>query len=302
LEARIPRPGVSMPAILRSDYDWRPKADDLAQLHWQSLVNRYSHGKLTKPEDRLIAFSAIAQRLCERYESKYVAGFPLFTLPLSLLWQRERCDISTAYPQFSSEKCINSYNVPSWSWGSMLTGVFFNTASLSDSASMLDGVNVPLVIATDVQLQDKLNDYGPILSASIILRAPTFVVSFGTANKNGELKNGVLWAEAITQRAKYISISSIMVFPDRTANYSDTTIWNGIVFLVIKADLTPATPLVSGYDYDIRGLVLSPLLSGPHARSYVRLGDFGLVMSIPWPECYDVDLVAEMSIKEVKIV
>jgi hypothetical protein len=102
---------------------------DIAYLPlWGELVETYSALALTKPEDKLTAFSGIAKLTQQRPEMSddvYLAGLWRRHLPYHLLWTRGKpflprvreggdCPISTK---------ATTYIAPSWSWASVQSPV-----------------------------------------------------------------------------------------------------------------------------------------------------------------------------------
>ena len=58
-------------------FHWKQPGDNvkLSLDHWSILIRDYSSKQLTRPEDRLIAFSDVSYRLCHYYQEQYIAGF-----------------------------------------------------------------------------------------------------------------------------------------------------------------------------------------------------------------------------------
>ena len=81
---------------------------------WQRLVEWYSSCKLTKEEDKLIAFSGIAKRFHSALSSKYLAGLWQDNLPNELIWRVSRAESD-------SVRRPSRYRAPSWSWASVDT-------------------------------------------------------------------------------------------------------------------------------------------------------------------------------------
>lgn len=75
--------------------------------YWKHLVTLYSYRKFTDSDDKLVALSAIAQRLQKASGYTYLAGLWFPTLMTDLLWTGYR------------GRLIHSkYRAPSWSWAS----------------------------------------------------------------------------------------------------------------------------------------------------------------------------------------
>jgi hypothetical protein len=66
---------------------------------------------LTKEEDKLIAFSAIAKKMRHLLKDEYLAGLWRRHLPYQLLWTKRR-DVRSGTESLS-------YRAPSWSWASL---------------------------------------------------------------------------------------------------------------------------------------------------------------------------------------
>ncbi|KIM95273.1 hypothetical protein OIDMADRAFT_72138, partial [Oidiodendron maius Zn] len=77
---------------------------------WSSLVDEYSACLLTKPSDKLVALSGVADRYSEILNDTYVAGLWQSQLPWNLMW----------YVQQGQEaKRAETYRAPTWSWASI---------------------------------------------------------------------------------------------------------------------------------------------------------------------------------------
>ena len=84
---------------------------------WGDLVAQYSRCGLTKSEDKLIAFSGVAQMIEEARNDQYIAGLWKSTLVTDLAWRR----LSNAAPSCTGY----SPRAPSWSWLSVDGEVHF---------------------------------------------------------------------------------------------------------------------------------------------------------------------------------
>ena len=83
---------------------------------WQRLVEWYSSCKLTKEEDKLIAFCGIAKRFHSALGSEYLAGLWRDDLPIELIWRVGRAESDDVRPP-------SRYRAPSWSWASVDTQI-----------------------------------------------------------------------------------------------------------------------------------------------------------------------------------
>lgn len=99
---------------------------------WQFVINSYSRGRLTKPEDKFTAISGIAERFRAILQDEYVVGMWRQYLPSQLLWYRQR-----GLPYLVRPK---EYRAPSFSWMS-LDGEVHGPINISNSnifATILD--------------------------------------------------------------------------------------------------------------------------------------------------------------------
>jgi hypothetical protein len=82
---------------------------------WFEVVRYYSQGKLTKPSDKLVALSGVAERVQEATKLRYLAGLWKETLPLDLLWYVVR-----PYDRgITNYERPSEYRAPTWSWASV---------------------------------------------------------------------------------------------------------------------------------------------------------------------------------------
>jgi hypothetical protein len=286
------------------EYNWRrvEQDDKLDAYAWGEMVNEYSKRNLTVPEDRLIAFSSIAQRVCEHYNDDYIAGFCRSLLPQALLWYcSDGVKCGPEYGKFQTNMCFNNYGVPTWSWGSVNNEIYFS--SISNTKAEL--------VSADVKLADESRKYGLISNASITLRAPVFYLDIkcfkGTDLPTNRImfQGSILLIDDIEQAdgcldtrepdsiAYYASIDngiwpdedenaeykpnpSFRFNPDKSADYAHVDIWKNVICLVIEADGdSDGTEKVA--EEEIRGLILVPLDSGAKMDiKYVRIGEFNM--------------------------
>jgi hypothetical protein len=75
---------------------------------WETLVSEYSQRSLSFEQDKLLAFSAIAQEMSKSRKDRYLAGLWEDDLPQNLLWKPH------LHPRRQSV-----YRAPSWSWASI---------------------------------------------------------------------------------------------------------------------------------------------------------------------------------------
>lgn len=82
---------------------------------WEYIVENYTRHELSKPEDRLLALSAIARELQRVSGHEYVAGLRRHAIPRLLLWRVTK-----------RGKRVPKYTAPSWSWASIMGAVTFD--------------------------------------------------------------------------------------------------------------------------------------------------------------------------------
>jgi hypothetical protein len=90
------------------------RVDDEANLRgskrdWYSLVQAYTHRKLTRPTDRILALSGLAKEYSAALDDEYLAGMWRKSLLTELLWSVQ----GISYP------APTSFQGPSWSWTSV---------------------------------------------------------------------------------------------------------------------------------------------------------------------------------------
>jgi hypothetical protein len=91
---------------------------------WQRMVEEFTWLQLSYEEDRLPAFSGLAQQYQNRLKSEYLAGLWRENLGADLLW--------FAYPELGSEaqryytKKPVKWRAPSWSWASLEGPILFS--------------------------------------------------------------------------------------------------------------------------------------------------------------------------------
>ncbi|EON61370.1 hypothetical protein W97_00584 [Coniosporium apollinis CBS 100218] len=76
---------------------------------WYSLVQAYTHRKLTRPTDRILALSGLAKEYSAALDDEYLAGMWRRSLLTELLWSVQ----GTTHP------APTSFQGPSWSWTSV---------------------------------------------------------------------------------------------------------------------------------------------------------------------------------------
>lgn len=122
---------------------------------WKSVLGKYTKRFLTKPRDRLVALSGIAEQFSLLWpESDYMAGLWRHHLPGSLLWVLR--DTGAPLPR------PFKYRAPSWSWASVDGEIIQDYATLGILCT---------VVSCEVTPVDLSNPFGEILSGNLRVRA-----------------------------------------------------------------------------------------------------------------------------------
>ena len=109
---------------------------------WSKVVNAYSNGLLTKPDDKMIALSGIAKEMQSVFQDEYVAGLWKRYLPSQLLWRVDKCRQCNGKPSVRPEK----YRAPSFSWTSVDGDI--SAGSCEDRGILIEVLDVKIVLAT----------------------------------------------------------------------------------------------------------------------------------------------------------
>ncbi|OJD37909.1 heterokaryon incompatibility protein [Diplodia corticola] len=145
--------------VLYSDILRQPRSEacDVGALllDYYSLVNEYSHRKLTFDSDKLPAFSGLAQRLHPALGGDYLAGLWSSDLNNGLLW----------YNEMRTCRHVRSYRAPSWSWAVTNEPVITPTSLTQPGPLDLQ------LVEHDIIPQDRGNPYGQIVSGHLIVSA-----------------------------------------------------------------------------------------------------------------------------------
>jgi hypothetical protein len=88
-----------------------PEARKVLRQLWDNVVSEYTPGRLTNPDDKLPAVSALASEFHRIFGDEYLAGLWKGNLMHDLQW--------FAFPPSHGESPVPKYHVPSWSWASV---------------------------------------------------------------------------------------------------------------------------------------------------------------------------------------
>jgi hypothetical protein len=107
-----PRPDwvVSVTGSLGEGSAPKPESTEIGKVwdNWQTLCAHYSHRELAFPEDKLPAFSGMANRFAKKVQSEYLAGIWRHNLMHDLFWE-----------PLTTMTSPKKYRAPTWSWASL---------------------------------------------------------------------------------------------------------------------------------------------------------------------------------------
>lgn len=157
-----------------------PNTSDIGMLHsiWSNFVQNFTDRELTYPEtDKLVALSAVANRIAMAMDDTYIAGHFWKMLPFDLNWtlwipQTQKPVKGKKYisrrmeaPSWAESEGLR-YKTPSWSWASINVPVL---PAMRDST----GVKTLLATASSYTMTpiDFANPEGQVPSATLVVEA-----------------------------------------------------------------------------------------------------------------------------------
>ena len=223
---------------------------------WQRLVEWYSSCRLTKEEDKLIAFSGIAQRFRSALGSEYLAGLWQDDLPNELIWRVSRAESD-------SVRGPTKYRAPSWSWASVDTQII---------NKFVDRELSPVITVTDCHIDH--------------LPSNPFQVAGGWIRVRGTLHPALLYAsENYSWDLKYNLVlpqteKQLYAMPDaepKTSDFSRRALRNPIIQGDRSGQMDELLDSFKG-----NGMFVSwyenPLYLLPVVRDVSQRGTFGIVL------------------------
>jgi len=123
------------PSGILQELNDMPTRPDCLPIRWRDMVTEYSALSLTKPSDRLPAFSGVAKQMQPYRDSKYLAGLWEDTFFKDLLWLPSPCDAGRRQ---------TLWQAPSWSWASMACAVRW--AGYEVSLREVEGTQIAMVV------------------------------------------------------------------------------------------------------------------------------------------------------------
>lgn len=125
---------------------------------WQATVTAYMACSLTRPSDKLLALSGVAQALQWAIDSEYVAGLWTRNIVPQLLWRADRP---------GGTRSVNEYRAPSWSWASVDGKITY------DYVSEYDLFQVKVL---GIEIDAIGGPFGPVTGGKLHLQAPLMTV------------------------------------------------------------------------------------------------------------------------------
>lgn len=150
------------------------KKKETAYQLWRLAVEDFMSRALTAEKDRLVAVSGISAALASYLEDDLVAGIWKKELPRHLLWWP---DTIMQPNQFLRRP--QSFEVPSWSWGSVIGDIVYKQIGVYRSESddihdlgSLGGSFEPAMIVKDVDLQSVPHGiHGRVTASGSLIKA-----------------------------------------------------------------------------------------------------------------------------------
>lgn len=118
---------------------------------WRNLISEYTKRRLSFPEDKLIAVSALARQMSSELGSRYVAGLWENALIQQLPWSVLRPAPRPAW------------RAPTWSWASTDGQI---------SISLGETLEVAQILSWQLTLREKHDPFGAVVGGSLVLLAP----------------------------------------------------------------------------------------------------------------------------------
>jgi Heterokaryon incompatibility protein (HET) len=233
---------------------------DMAQQHWESIVQQYTKCLLSRETDRLLALGGVAREMQLNSgitTGRYFAGLWETQLPHSLAWySKHKSHSETAQP--------DTYVAPTWSWASCVQG---EVSWPEDSGwRWVEPVMVSYAQILDVRCHPRSaqNPYGKLRAGDLTMRAPVLDINI----RNIDPEHSSVLNPCVDSNLKYASLSYVEVKWDseHIENWIVTNKSAGKKILLAFIDAVPGHSLV------IRALVLEQMSAAGTPHSYRRLG------------------------------
>lgn len=281
--------------------------------HWGNVVEEFTHRKLTVPSDLLPALSGLAEAMSPGSKDNYACGLWKDGLVRSLMWHPDHDYISKnslgTLPRRHPE-----YYAPSWSWASIISPInsvktsgFFSSFEKSGwkNPYPADGEDEPtedhskakiqLLNILDVKISKAgSNPFGPLRSASLIVRGPVAAVWCEELTDDAKSKivggSGASRSRSLISSAEGTSPAQITCSLDLHADLSEVSIGEQLLLLFVSESATSEDEYrkLPGGMTELKdrkggalGLVLQFAL-GQSEESYRRVGTFAYTGTDLW--------------------
>jgi hypothetical protein len=224
--------------------------------HWQTVVERYSKTKLTKPEDKVIALSGYARM---KYEEllrtfDYLAGMWTHHIESQLLWRVNPVFANGKF-EYPSKRPDN-YRAPTWSWAAVDAPQGITCGEITSSKLHIKVENPA------IELEMPGNKFGLIKGGQLELLGVMKHIELNKLETNGAVRYG--WNLRSTEGRGNSTTHSI-VYLDSPDSDKDILGSNGRMYLM------PAREDSDGYLICLL-LQLQHDTKGKETRKYTRVG------------------------------
>jgi hypothetical protein len=281
----------------RPPFGWRPDGETTENLkldisHWTNLASTYSKRRLTEKCDRLVAFSAIASKISEAYNEEYVAGIFVSHLPTALMWYMY--DYESEVTMDSPIDEISNLGIaPSWSWGSVMTGVSWDgyVTSQNDVLTSVRSIQAESTNTNGGRYNNTkyaLALHGPVFRLQIdrILTSEDSEAASSESKcefikfnqsichlERASIHNGLSSSCEPVEQRKYCvkgdRYSQFWLRIDKHRVYLEKESWKSLVFLILTGKSTPKT---NGWTEDESGNITLTLSSHGETSSELYHG------------------------------
>jgi Heterokaryon incompatibility protein (HET) len=207
---------------------------------WASIVRNYCRRQLTQSSDKLVAISAVAEKVSRHSKDPlYLAGHFRIDLPQSLCWN--------AASVTQDLRVIEPKTAPTWSWASV-EGETIPQVRLFENTKF-DAT----VLSAQVELVNTASPFGQVLGGKIVLQGWSGSLSYFQESKSLKIKELTYYSSIRFDHSKFSCDSCI--------------------YLVINPDQSLLLMNVQGVDHEIFirvGLLSIESISGPAGHRIIE--------------------------------
>lgn len=213
---------------------------------WYSLVQVYTHRKLTKPTDRILALSGLAKEYSAALDDEYLAGMWRKSLLTELLWSVKE----TTYP------APTSFQGPSWSWTSVNGVIDFKGRYISECGTKEQAsAKVAKVLECEPMLVEDSAPFGAVEEnfSSLTLEArllPALLLPPKASNRDSEAEENHAIVMKMSEDVKAQQVKVNIDTSDLRTRMPDAI--SGITEVV----LLELDSVFMGSQWSVKGLVL----------------------------------------------